>query len=207
MQNILKQIITTFVGSITAGFIGFGGFLLGQYDQTVDNDQILDLLVEESQTVSPFELQVVKLAEAIYGEAKGHPDDWPHIATAIFNRVDDERWSDTVMGVLFARCEIDALCDSLPEVLTSTVGQQALQFAAEALAVYEDGTFVRTHTGHSWATPAAAEGHAYFEGLQQVMEASGHQYFADKSLAPVVSVRPQARVTDAVMLALMEAHQ
>jgi hypothetical protein len=211
MQNILSKIIKFLYITATTGFIGFAGFLLGQDVHTAETDQILDLLVEESQTVSSFELEVVKLAEAIYGEAKGHTDDWPHIASAIFNRVDDERWADTVMGVLFSRCEIDALCDSLPEVLTSEVGQQALQFATQSLLGYENDTFVPTHSGHSWATPAAADGHAYFEGLQQVLEASGHQYFADKPLAPTVSLRPQARpvaqLKHDVMLALLEASQ
>lgn len=206
-MNIFQKVTATAAMIATTGFVGFGGYLLGQYEDTTQTDQTLDLLVKESQTVSPFELQVMKLAEALYGEAKGHTDDWPHIATAIFNRVDDERWDNTLMGVLFTRCEIDALCDSLPEVLTSKVGSQALEFAAEALLAYEAGTFVHTHVGHSWATPAAADGHAYFAGLQPVMEASGHQYFADKSFAPAVSVRPQARVADAVMLALYEAQQ
>jgi len=168
-------------------------------------------IASESVVVNPFEYETVLLAQALYGEARGHVPDWPHMATAVFARVGDPRWDSTVIDVLLTvrpngrGCEIDAMCDQQMEDLTSVVGQQALVHAATALAAYYDGTFVPTHSGHSWATPEAAAGHAYFEGLMPVAQASGHIYFADAPMrpqrrpdclagcAPTTSPRPQPR--------------
>jgi hypothetical protein len=206
MQNILKMIIKTSIHAITVGFVGYGAFLLGQHDQSSEVNHLLDLLVEESRSVSPFEYEAVKLAEALDGEARGHRDDWSHIVTAVFNRTADSRWADTPLGVLLDG-EIDALFDQYPEDLSTEGGQAALAYAAAMLVSHEDGDFVPLHTAHSWATPAAADGHAYFEGLDQIAAGSGHQYFTDKSVAPAVSLRPQARPADPILLALLEAQK
>ena len=217
MQNILKKIVTNSINLVTVGFVGYGGFLLGQQQPQAQIDQLLDLLVEESQTVSQFEYEVVKLAEAYEGEAKGQPDEWvwdasaPAMPSAIVNRVNDERFPDTVLGVLLQPLPsgnglmINALGDHIPEDLSTTRGQQALAEAARALVAHYDGTFMSSHVGHSWATPEAADGHAYFEGLVQVAAGSGHVYFGDQSHAPSASLRPQARPADPILLALMEA--
>jgi len=205
-MNILKKIIKTFTIVTTTAFVGFGGFLLGQYDRSTEVDHLLDLLVEESRSVSQFEYQAVKLAEALDGEARGHRDDWPHIVTAVFNRTADARWADTPLGVLLDG-EIDALFDQHPEDLSTEGGQAALAYAAAMLVSHQDDDFVPLHNAHSWATPDAADGHAYFEGLDQIAAGSGHQYFTDKSSAPTESLRPQARPADPILLALQEAQQ
>lgn len=163
----------------------------------------------EARAYGQFGVEVFTLATVFVGEAKGQPKEWLDIASAFFARVDDPRWANTVERVAKERCEIDALCDRVPEYLTSEVGQQAILFAREVLTAYYTGTFVPTHPGHSWATPKAAEGHAYFEGLEVVAQGTGHQYFADapmrpkpnpqrcgeQSLAPCTSIRPKPRPT------------
>jgi hypothetical protein len=221
MHNILKKIVTISIYTVTVGFVGCGAFLLGQHDQSTEVDHLLDLLVKESQTVSQFEYEAVKLAETYEGEAKGQLDEWvwemsaPAMPSAIVNRVNDERFPDTVLGVLLQPLPsgkglaINALGDHIPEDLSTKRGQLALLEAAQVLVAHYDGTFVPSHAGHSWATPKAAEGHSYFEGLDPVVAGSGHQYFADKSLAstaPKVSLRPKARLADAVYAALVEAN-
>lgn len=208
-MQTFKKIIKTSIKLVTLGFVGFGGFLLGQYDQSTEITHLSKQLVEEGRSVSPFEYQVVKLAEALDGEARGHRDDWPHIVTAVFNRTADARWADTPLGVLLEG-EIDALFDQHPENLNTEGGQAALVYAAAMLVSHEDGDFVPLHNAHSWATPEAAAGHAYFEGLDQIAAGSGHLYFTDKPTAPtapMVSLRPQARPVDAIFLALLEAHK
>ena len=161
----------------------------------------------EAEAYGQFGVEVFTLATVLVGEAKGQPDEWPDMATAFLSRVDDPRWENSVERVAKHRCEIDALCDRVPEYLVSEIGQQAIQFAREVLTAYHDGEFVPTHTGHSWATPKAAEGHAYFEGLTVVAEGEGHMYFADaptrpkpnplrcgeQSLAPCTSIRPMPK--------------
>ncbi len=82
---------------------------------------------------------------------------------------------------------MDAMCDSVMEDLLSDEGQLARSYAAKAMATFTSESWIPAHQGHSWATPAAADGHAYFESLRVVAEGEGHMYFAD---APV---RPRAR--------------
>ena len=139
----------------------------------------------EGEAYGTFGVEVFTLATVLVGEAKGQPEEWPDMATAFFARVSDKRWANDVEHVAKEGCEIDAMCDRVPEYLTSDVGQQAIVFAREALRAYHAGEFRSTHQGHSWATPKAAEGHRYFEGLMVVAEGTGHQYFADKPIRPM----------------------
>ena len=67
-MNILKKIIKTSINLVTVGFAGFGGFILGQYDQSDEITHLSKQLVEESRSVSSFEYEAVKLAEALDGE-------------------------------------------------------------------------------------------------------------------------------------------
>jgi len=227
-MNFLKKIGYTLVATATAGFLGYNGLLLGQMTKDAAVENMADLLIEDSQTVSDFELQVMYVAKALDGEARGHEADWPHIMSAMFNRKEDARWDNTMIGVVLTPrpsgkgCEVDAMCDQLMEDLSTASGQAALAYASQALTEYAAGEFQLTHMGHSWATPAAAKGHAYFEGLTPVAEGTGHIYFADaptrpkarpgtlSDCAPAESLRPpkgRPVVEDAVYAALVEAHK
>lgn len=171
------------------------------------------VVVTTAETVdATIEYEIVKLAEALYGEAKGHQADWPYIASALFARTADDRWDNDIVNVVLTPrpsgkgCEIDAMCDTVVENLTTDVGKQALAFARTAVTAFHDGTFVPTHRGHSWATPKAAADHAYFESLAVVASSDGHDYFGDQPVrptmrpdcltgcnAPAESVRPTKR--------------
>lgn len=147
----------------------------------------------EAKAYGQFGVEVFTLATVLVGEAKGQPEEWPDMATAFFARVDDPRWANSVERVAKEGCEVVALCDDVPEYLTSDIGRKAIVFAREALTAYYASEFVPTHGGHSWATPKAAEGHRYFEGLDVVAEGSGHKYFDDRVLAPERSIRPKPK--------------
>jgi len=212
MQNILKNI--TIYSVIAAGYVlfAFGGYLVGEHKTRTTTDEIItsleDYVADEAVTLSLREIEVFYLAQALVGEAKGEPDEWETMTTAIFNRVDDDRWPDTLVGTLLqkdrnGRCQIVAMCDAVPEDLTSEIGQAAVAHAQVALEQLAIGTYDRAHNAHSWATPIAADGHAYFGGLCQVAAGSGHQYFADCPAGMVVtSPRPVARPTSGVIQAL-----
>ena len=226
-MNFLKQFGYTLVATTTVAFLVYAGLLVGQVTKEAEADRLADLLTVNSQTVSEFELQVMYTAKALDGEARGHEADWPHIMSAVFNRMDDPRWDGSLIGVLLTPrpsgkgCEVDAMCDRLMENLSTMSGQAALTYATQALIERADGEFHLTHTGHSWATPAAAEGHVYFEGLTPVAKGTGHIYFADAPIrpkarpgtssncAPTESARPpkgRAVAEDAVYAALVEAY-
>lgn len=223
----IRNITNTIAVVATVLLFSFSVITLNTISAKADQAALVNLVIEESQTVSAFEYETVLLAEMLYGEGKGHLNDWPHMVSASFNRVEDRRWPDNIVGVLLKTrpngrgCEIDAMCDSLMENLTSERGQLALEYAAASLRDFYAGTFAFSHTGHSWATPAAAVGHDYFEGLVLVAEGTGHLYFADAPVrprarpeclmgcAPKISIRPIARPTvpqDPVLLALLEAN-
>jgi len=228
-MNFIKKIKHPVVAAATFALVGYSGFLIGEHKTQAQIEQLLDLISLESRTVSQFEYEAVKLAETYEGEAKGQPDEWvweasaPAMPSAILNCVNDERFPDTVLGVLLQPLSsgkalaINALGDHIPENLSTKRGQLALTEAARVLVAHYDGTFVPSHNGHSWATPAAAEGHDYFEGLIPVAKGTGHIYFADvpddtmvrpdvpRDNAPTESLRPQARPADSIILALMEA--
>jgi hypothetical protein len=200
-MNIFKKILMTTVAAISVALcVCAAGFIMHQF-LSIDNQSIIAAqeqqietlnaqLVLEGRTVSLHELEVVYTAQAIEGEARGHEDDWALIMSAIVNRVHDTRWSDSLIGVLLTTrpsgegCEIDAMCDRIMENLSSDTGFAALAFAERALTEIHTGDFVLATSAHSWATPAAADGHAYFEGLISVAEGSGHIYFADQQTRP-----------------------
>ena len=216
MQNILKKIVKTITTTVTVGFVGCVGFWIGQQQERVVTTEIIesqqDYLTDEAVTLSHRELEIFYLAQALYGEAKGQPDEWETMTTAVFNRVDQTWTPATLIGTLlqkdrYGRCQIVAMCDTVPEDLTSVIGQAAVAHAQVALEQHALGTYERTHVAHSWATPAAADSHSYFEDLRLIIEESGHQFFGDISYAPEVSLRPQARPADPILLALMEAQK
>lgn len=148
-----------------------------------------------------FGVEVHTLAQMYVGEAKGQPEEWPDLFSAVLNRVDDTRFPGTIETVIKAvspsgkSCEINAMCDVVMEVMTTQLGQSALLTAYSHLQEHYAGKFRRTHAGHSWATPAAATGHAYFESLVVVLKRSGHWYFGDISYAPKVAMAPPVRPT------------
>jgi hypothetical protein len=200
-MNIFKKILMTIVTATSVSLcVCAVGFIMHQYlsidDQSIiaaQEQQIKTLnaqLVLEGRTVSRHELEVVYTAQAIKGEASGHEDDWSLIMSAIVNRVHDTRWSDSLIDVLLTippsgeGCEIVAMCDRIMENLSSDTGFAALAFAERALTQIHTGDFVLATSAHSWATPAAAAGHAYFEGLTAVAEGSGHIYFTDQQTRP-----------------------
>lgn len=163
------------------------------HQQAVKQAVIEATRATEAKAYGQFGVEVFTLATILVGEAKGQVEEWPDIASAFFARVDDPRWPSDIEHVAKQKCEIDALCDRVPEYLNSEIGQQAIVYAKEVLSAYYAGEFIPTHGGHSWATPKAAAGHAYFEGLEVVAEGIGHQYFGDKTLAPLHSIRPLSR--------------
>jgi len=225
-MNIFKTVLKPLTLAATVGALAYG---YGQVtEQASSNRQTEIVLVENDWAVSSFELQVMYVAKALDGEARGHEAEWPHIMSAVFNRMNDPRWDDSLIGVLLTPrpsgigCEIDAMCDRHMENLSTNAGSIALAYAAEALQQYEAGEFQLTHQGHSWATPEAADGHAYFEGLTPVAKGTGHIYFADAPIrpkarpgtpsncAPTESIRPpkgRPVVQDPIILALMEAQE
>jgi len=214
----MKKIMIGLVLATGYAAFAFGGYLLGEYKTRMTTDEVItsleDYVADEAVTLSSREIEIFYLAQALVGEAKGQPDEWETMTTAIFNRVDDDRWPDTLAGVLLqldanGRCQIVAMCDVVPEDLTSEIGQAAVAHAQVALEQLAIGTYERAHSAHSWATPIAADGHAYFGGLCEVAEGSGHQYFADCPEGVVaVSLRPLARpvvgVEHALQIALSE---
>ena len=210
--------------------VGFGGYFVGKEKTMVEVERMANILAEEqihaeiedmarhlvweSQTLSETEIEIYLFAQMLHGEAKGHENDWPHMASGTFNRVADGRWGNTVTEVLLKTrpngtgCEIDAMCDRVMENLMTEAGAKARAFAATVLDQYHSWEFEPTHSGHSWATPAAAEGHAYFEGLCEVAQASGHKYFGDCEKADVVMVLPKLRpahLLDKVVMAAVMA--
>jgi hypothetical protein len=222
-MNLIKKTIKFTATLVVVGIIAFGTYLLGQYQNQIQVEKLRDRMVVENQTVSKIELQVMYVAKMLDGEARNHTGDWPHIMSAVFNRMDDPRWANSLIGVILTPrpsgkgCEIDAMCDRFMEDLSTVSGVDALAYAAKALKQHAAEEFRLTHLGHSWATPAAAEGHDYFEGLIPVAKGTGHIFFADvpddtmvrpdvpRDNAPTESLRPQARPADSIILALMEA--
>ena len=222
-MNLIKKTIKFTATLVVVGIIAFGTYLLGQYQNQIQVEKLRDRMVVENQTVSKIELQVMYVAKMLDGEARNHTGDWPHIMSAVFNRMDDPRWANSLIGVILTPrpsgkgCEIDAMCDRFMEDLSTVSGVDALAYAAKALKQHAAEEFRLTHLGHSWATPAAAEGHDYFEGLIPVAKGTGHIYFADAPVRPnarpdtlggnppTESPRPQARPADSITLALMEA--
>lgn len=154
--------------------------------------------------------EVYVVAEAITGElGVRYQDEWPDLFSALVNRVEDPRWPDTFEEVIKQMrpegkgCQIDAMCDSVMEMMVSESGNQALQFAYVALKAYYAGQWQSTvGDAHSWATPQAAEDHAYFDGLILEKESFGHQYFSGEWINPkgetfvAKSLRPVARPAD-----------
>lgn len=176
-----------------AAIVGLPIMLIGYHQYTINTAVTSAVAEVEAEAYGPFGVEVFTLATVLVGEAKGQPEEWSDIATAFFARVDDPRWSNSVERVAKEGCEIDALCDRVPEYLTSEIGRKAIVFARGALTAYYAGEFAPTHGGHSWATPKAAEGHRYFESLDVVAEGSGHKYFGDRVLAPERSIRPRPK--------------
>lgn len=146
-----------------------------------------------------FAVEVHTIAQMYVGEAKGQPEEWRDLFSAVLNRVDDDRFPGTLERVVKAMapsgktCEVNAMCDAVMEIMTSPIGQRALADAHRHLTAYYAGWFKRTHRGHSWATPQAATGHAYFQSLEVVLRREGHWYFGDPSSAPGVARIPPAR--------------
>ena len=234
------KVSTYIAGIVAVAIAGLGGFKLAEW-------QGEQRLSAESWSVSDAEYRIVKLAEAYCGEAKGQPDEWvwtdgqsaPLLPSAIYNRMEDKRWPVALTRVLLqpnskgTALQINALGDAVPENLLSEECAGTREAAARAVKAMVDGTFVPSTTAHSWATPKAAQDHAYFKSMEKVAEGSGHQYFADASglstvrpkprpaciatnscggseLAPLESLRPKQRpiqstINDAVDEALVQA--
>ncbi len=195
-----KKVVTGTMYAIAVtfaiSFAMYGGYLVGAESNLykAENAALQTALRTERTTLSDHEVKIYLNAQALLGElGTRYVDEWPHVQSAIFTRSTDLRWPMTIAEVLLEKrpngrgCMVDAMCDSITENLLTDEGVVAREYAADALAQFAAGEFVLTHSGHSWAKPAAAEGHAYFEGLSPVAEGIGHIYFAD---APT---RPQAR--------------
>jgi hypothetical protein len=200
MQNILKNIKSFICKSFFVASVGFGCYLFGSYQSQEHINDLAYALEEERTTLSDFEVEIYLNAQALLGELGGaHRAEWVEVQSAIFNRVTDPRWPMSIDEVLLERrpngtgCMIDAMCDRVMENLLTDIGQEARMYAATMLSQFSAGTFVPTHSGHSWATETAADGHAYFEGLCAVVQDAGHNYFDDCRLAPITSLRPIAR--------------
>lgn len=200
MQNILKNITSFIAKTFFVASVGFGCYLFGSYQSQEHINDLAYALEEERTTLSDFEVEIYLNAQALVGELGiRYRNEWDDMQSAVFGRVEDPRWPATVSEVLLERrpngtgCMVDAMCDEVIENLLSNAGQEARNYAAAALLQFQAGTFELKHNGHSWATSAAADGHAYFESLCQVVHATGHQYFGDCSYAPLTSLRPIAR--------------
>jgi hypothetical protein len=186
----------TFVTISVLGLVGYGGYLLGTESNPhqAENTALQITLTEERATLSDHEVHIYLNAQALLGElGTRYIDEWPHAQSVIFTRLTDPRWPMSIDEVLLEKrpngrgCMVDAMCDEVTENLLTDEGNIAREYAAIALAQFAADEFILTHSGHSWATPTAAAGHAYFEGLTPVAEGSGHLYFAD------AQTRPQAR--------------
>jgi len=82
------------------------------------------------------------LALAVYYEARGEiPDGQIAVAETVINRVDDDRWPDSVCGVVtqnrhptsLHRCQFSFYCDGLPERPNDLIAWQQAQDIAKAV--------------------------------------------------------------------------
>lgn len=169
MKNALVKLAKTLVvlAIFAAAFIG------GQHFPRQNS-----VVVEGYDATVTRNVQVYLLAQALHGEAKGHPGEWETLVSAIVNRMNDKRWEPTdLVPILLYKCEIVALCDDVPEDLTSEGGQKAYLYAEQVVDRIVSGNYVPSHNAHSWATPAAAAKDKWFKKLCLVTSGSGHGFY------------------------------
>jgi len=165
--------------------------------------QIERLVIEDEQRREEW---IVLLARVFYSEYREGTQadrrmEWELKFSAIYNRLEyDGWWTGDFVGLLTfgcdkGLCEINGLPLVGPEALASDIGHEALAAAEDMVDALNYGPYEPLHPGHSWATPKAAATDSWFKTLCQVAEGPGHQYFADCTLAPLVSIAPQPRPT------------
>lgn len=217
----LAFVATFFLGSVVGDQIGFARANVAYGEEIADLvDQLSQAEIDKIviDTARQREKEVDTLARAFYSEyragtAADREREWLKMFSAMYNRMEYEGWwSDDFMEVLQFGCESLCEINGLPlvgeEALLSAIGQEAVAFATKMVELLHTGPFVPTHTGHSWATPAAAAADSWFQTLCQVAEGPGHLYFGDCNFAPTTSLRPVLRpAIDPIMLALMEANK
>lgn len=82
----------------------------------------------------PDEADVIALAQTLYGECRGCSElQQRAVCWCIFNRVDDPRFPDTVVGVITQRCQFFGYSDSNP------VWDSLYQLAHDCLVDWHEG--------------------------------------------------------------------
>ena len=130
------------------------------------------------------------LAVAIYFEARGEPIDGQMlVAETIINRVDDERWPDTICEVVQQPHQFSFYSDGLPDTpRDEDAYATALQVAAEAMA-----------GDHLWAGPLyyhTTDVHPVWRhALEPIGIYGNHIFYTDTNdcRLPTCSVRPVMR--------------
>lgn len=207
--QFLKKVVC-----VTATFtVVVGGTYLytkHQFEQQFKREAQAAIEAERAKAYGEFGATVHAVAQMFVGEAKGQPEEWEQMFSAIVVRFESGRHGENIETTIkecsdSGPCQINAMGDTVMEIMTSAVGQVALLEAERLVELYESGEWRPLNQAHSWATPKAAEGHKYFDGLRLVATYPGHNYYADRNFAPLTSLRPEARpssIDDAVRLAL-----
>lgn len=126
-------------------------------------------IAADANDVSKEEIAVSKqyrcLAQAVYFEARGEPDMGKQaVAHVVLNRLKDDRYPNTVCGVVFQnqhlrhRCQFSFACDGLSDTpREAQAWHRSLQVALEALAgASEDITLASTHFHARYVEPVWA---------------------------------------------------
>ena len=114
------------------------------------------------------------------------------VAGAIFTRIDDPRWPNNMLDVLYlpnagGGCQIVAMCDDVPEDLSSAVGREMFNHATYWWFLYHLGQFEDLSGGaHSFCPPGTCLKNEYFQNPKLAVYAKHkrHWFYGDADGAP-----------------------
>ena len=93
-------LIGAIISACTLPIVGYCSPYTSQVD-LLDGAPICTYVAAENVTVNPSESDLVKIAQTVYGEARGcSKTEQAAVVWCILNRIDDPRWPDTIDGVV-----------------------------------------------------------------------------------------------------------
>jgi spore germination cell wall hydrolase CwlJ-like protein len=109
--------------------------------------------------LEPFDREIDMLAKTVWAEARGcSQDEWRLVVWTVLQRVDDDRWPDSIEGVVtakrqFAYSETSPVDDEIRAVCAAEFADWVLGAAAPTLAPYAPESpyyFFDGDSRHNW---------------------------------------------------------